>query len=63
MASQIFDQALLASYGGTANLAGRLHQLAANWTASGDLQFLNEWTYKLGEEVLETNKFRSSQVC
>jgi hypothetical protein len=32
-------------------LADRLHQSAANWTASGNLEFLNEWTYKLGEEV------------
>ena len=41
----------LASYGGPAKLAGQLHKSAANWTASGNLEFLNEWTYKLGEEV------------
>ncbi|KAJ7130984.1 phosphoglycerate mutase-like protein [Mycena filopes] len=41
-----------ASYGGPANFSGRLNALAAKWTASGDLAFMNEWTYKLGEEVL-----------
>ncbi|KAF7367981.1 AB hydrolase-1 domain-containing protein [Mycena sanguinolenta] len=41
-----------ASYGGPAGLASRLNAAASNWTASGKLDFLNEWTYKLGEEVL-----------
>lgn len=41
-----------AAYGGPAALAGRLHESAANWTAKGELGFLNSWTYKLGEEVL-----------
>ncbi|KAF9265875.1 phosphoglycerate mutase-like protein [Marasmius fiardii PR-910] len=41
-----------ASYGGPSGLANRLNQAASNWTASGDLNFLNEWTYKLGEELL-----------
>ncbi|KAK0243834.1 phosphoglycerate mutase-like protein [Armillaria nabsnona] len=41
-----------ASYGGPANFSGRLHDAAAGLSASGDLEFLNEWTYKLGEEVL-----------
>ncbi|KAF5386917.1 hypothetical protein D9615_002003 [Tricholomella constricta] len=40
------------SYGGPARLAGRLNDAAAKWNASGDLEFLNEWTYKLGEELL-----------
>lgn len=31
------------SYGGPAYLAGRLHDAAAQWTASGELEFLNEW--------------------
>ncbi|THU80110.1 phosphoglycerate mutase-like protein [Dendrothele bispora CBS 962.96] len=41
-----------ASYGGPADFAGRLNKAAKDWTATGDLEFLNEWTYKLGEEVL-----------
>ncbi|KAJ7611620.1 phosphoglycerate mutase-like protein [Roridomyces roridus] len=41
-----------ASYGGPAKLASRLGAAASKWTASGDLAFMNEWTYKLGEEVL-----------
>ncbi|KAH9079225.1 phosphoglycerate mutase-like protein [Lactarius deliciosus] len=40
------------SYGGPASLARRLNEAAADWTAQGDLDFLNNWTYKLGEEVL-----------
>lgn len=32
-----------ASYGGPAGLADRLHKAASNWTASGELEFLNEW--------------------
>ncbi|EPQ50321.1 phytase [Gloeophyllum trabeum ATCC 11539] len=41
-----------ASYGGPANFSGRLHEAAAGWNGTGDLEFMNEWTYKLGEEVL-----------
>ncbi|KAF7296481.1 AB hydrolase-1 domain-containing protein [Mycena chlorophos] len=41
-----------ATYGGPSKLAGRLNPVASQWTASGDLEFLNDWTYKLGEEVL-----------
>ncbi|KAK7054004.1 AB hydrolase-1 domain-containing protein, partial [Favolaschia claudopus] len=41
-----------ASYGGPANFSSRLHAVADKWTANGDLEFMNEWTYKLGEEVL-----------
>ncbi|KAH9927417.1 phosphoglycerate mutase-like protein [Epithele typhae] len=41
-----------ASYGGPANFSGRLHAAAAGWNGSGDLQFMNDWTYKLGEEIL-----------
>ncbi|KAA1474843.1 phosphoglycerate mutase-like protein [Dentipellis sp. KUC8613] len=41
-----------ASYGGPAAFAGRLHDSSSGWTAGGDLDFLNDWTYKLGEEVL-----------
>ncbi|KAJ7869626.1 phosphoglycerate mutase-like protein, partial [Mycena leptocephala] len=41
-----------ASYGGPANFSSRLNAVADKWTASGELAFMNEWTYKLGEEVL-----------
>ncbi|CCM02907.1 uncharacterized protein FIBRA_05021 [Fibroporia radiculosa] len=41
-----------ASYGGPAKLASRLNEAASWWTASGGLTFLNDWTYKLGEEIL-----------
>ncbi|KIY44827.1 phosphoglycerate mutase-like protein [Fistulina hepatica ATCC 64428] len=41
-----------ASYGGPAGLSSRLHQNAADWNATGDLNFLNNWTHKLGEEIL-----------
>ncbi|KAF5324577.1 hypothetical protein D9611_004222 [Ephemerocybe angulata] len=41
-----------ASYGGPAPFAARLHKNAAKWNATGELDFLNEWTYKLGEELL-----------
>ncbi|KAJ7063679.1 histidine phosphatase superfamily [Mycena amicta] len=41
-----------ATYGGPAKLASRLNPVAGKWTGSGDLEFLNDWTYKLGEEVL-----------
>ncbi|KAG6900350.1 hypothetical protein C0993_011981, partial [Termitomyces sp. T159_Od127] len=40
------------NYAGPARLAGRLNKAAANWTATGNLDFLNTWTYKLGEELL-----------
>ncbi|KAJ7211760.1 phosphoglycerate mutase-like protein [Mycena pura] len=41
-----------ASYGGPATFPPRINANTSAWTASGDLDFLNEWTYKLGEEVL-----------
>ncbi|KAH7929279.1 phosphoglycerate mutase-like protein [Leucogyrophana mollusca] len=41
-----------ANYGGPASLASKLHKSAADWEATGKLSFLNDWTYKLGEEVL-----------
>ncbi|KAJ3742522.1 phosphoglycerate mutase-like protein [Lentinula detonsa] len=41
-----------ASYGGPADFAKRLHESASTWNAQGELEFLNEWRYKLGEEVL-----------
>jgi hypothetical protein len=40
------------AYGGPAEFAGRLHAAAAGWNTSGELDFMNDWTYKLGEEVL-----------
>jgi hypothetical protein len=33
----------IASYGGPTTLAHRLNEAAANWTAHGDLDFLNNW--------------------
>lgn len=33
----------IAAYGGPAALAHRLNEAAANWTAQGDLDFLNNW--------------------
>jgi hypothetical protein len=33
----------IASYGGPTTLAHRLNKAAANWTAHGDLDFLNNW--------------------
>ncbi|KAI0367460.1 phosphoglycerate mutase-like protein [Pilatotrama ljubarskyi] len=41
-----------ASYGGPANFSARLHNAADGWNASGQLEFMNDWTYKLGEEIL-----------
>ncbi|KAF4623104.1 hypothetical protein D9613_002089 [Agrocybe pediades] len=42
------------SDGGTASFAARLHAAAtgSGFSASGDLSFLNTWTYKLGAEIL-----------
>ncbi|EIW53780.1 phosphoglycerate mutase-like protein [Trametes versicolor FP-101664 SS1] len=40
-----------ASYGGPANFSFRLAQ-SESWKARGQLDFLNDWTYKLGEEIL-----------
>ncbi|KZS96658.1 phosphoglycerate mutase-like protein [Sistotremastrum niveocremeum HHB9708] len=40
------------SYAGPASFATRLHNDTDSWEARGDLEFLNDWTYKLGEEVL-----------
>jgi hypothetical protein len=33
----------IAAYGGPARLARRLNEAAADWTAQGDLDFLNNW--------------------
>ncbi|VDC02885.1 unnamed protein product [Peniophora sp. CBMAI 1063] len=41
-----------AAYGGPSFLAQRLHETTDEWDAEGELEFLNNWTYKLGEEVL-----------
>ncbi|KAI0373827.1 phytase [Pilatotrama ljubarskyi] len=41
-----------ASYGGPANFSARLAHYPASWNARGQLAFLNDWTYKLGEEIL-----------
>ncbi|EJD02001.1 phosphoglycerate mutase-like protein [Fomitiporia mediterranea MF3/22] len=41
-----------ASYGGPANFSARLHESAEGWNGTGELDFMNDWTYKLGEEIL-----------
>ncbi|KAI0757472.1 phosphoglycerate mutase-like protein [Daedaleopsis nitida] len=41
-----------ASYGGPANFSARLHNNAAGWNGTDQLEFMNDWTYKLGEEIL-----------
>jgi hypothetical protein len=33
----------IAAYGGPTELAHRLNEAAADWTAHGDLDFLNNW--------------------
>ncbi|KAF8987370.1 histidine phosphatase superfamily [Cyathus striatus] len=38
--------------GGPAQFGERLHKKAGEWKAKGELAFLNNWTYKLGENVL-----------
>ncbi|KAF9002167.1 histidine phosphatase superfamily [Cyathus striatus] len=40
------------SYGGPANFSSRLHNIASEWNGKGELEFMNDWTYKLGEELL-----------
>ncbi|KAF8162781.1 histidine phosphatase superfamily [Crassisporium funariophilum] len=40
------------SYAGPAKFATKLHKSPELWNASGSLEFLNDWTYKLGEELL-----------
>ncbi|KIK52824.1 hypothetical protein GYMLUDRAFT_207686 [Collybiopsis luxurians FD-317 M1] len=37
---------------GVAVFASKLNKAADKWTAKGDLVFLNDWTYKLGENIL-----------
>lgn len=49
-----------ATPGGPADLGQRLKE-ATNWKAKGDLAFLNDWSYKLGAEVL--TPFGRSQLC
>ncbi|KAI0349614.1 phytase [Trametes cingulata] len=41
-----------ASYGGPANFSARIARSPESWNAHGQLEFLNHWTYKLGEEIL-----------
>ncbi|KAF5349620.1 hypothetical protein D9756_008974 [Leucocoprinus leucothites] len=41
-----------ARYGGPARLAKKFHENTQHWTGSGKLTFLNDWTYKLGAELL-----------
>lgn len=46
--------------GGPVSVASRLAG-ATGWKASGDLAFLNGWTYKLGAELL--TPFGRGQLC
>ena len=46
--------------GGPAGIAARL-KAAKGWTGSDDLAFLNNWSYKLGAEVL--TPFGRQQLC
>ncbi|KAG2001830.1 hypothetical protein CC2G_004959 [Coprinopsis cinerea AmutBmut pab1-1] len=39
-------------YGGPAKFANKIHKNPQSWDATGELSFLNDWTFKLGEEVL-----------
>ncbi|KAI1790015.1 phytase [Ganoderma leucocontextum] len=41
-----------APYGGPAKFSARLRTASPSWAAHGHLAFLNDWTYKLGEEIL-----------
>ncbi|KAI0824475.1 phosphoglycerate mutase-like protein [Trametes gibbosa] len=41
-----------ATYGGPANFFARLTHSSHSWKARGQLEFLNHWSYKLGEEIL-----------
>jgi hypothetical protein len=52
---------LAADYGGPSNFASKVHSNPGAWNATGDLEFLNEWTYKLGEEIL--TPFGRKQLC
>ena len=45
---------------GPAGIARRLQE-TSGWTARGDLSFLNNWSYKLGREVL--TPFGRQQLC
>ncbi|KAH9847991.1 phosphoglycerate mutase-like protein [Lenzites betulinus] len=40
------------SYGGPAGFSDRLTRSSQPWKARGQLKFLNDWSYKLGEEIL-----------
>ena len=47
-------------YGGPAGVAQRLSAVSG-WKASEDLSFLNDWSYKLGAELL--TPFGRGQLC
>lgn len=51
---------LLAGYAAPAALAARFHNASSTIQASGALSFINDWTYKLGESVL--NHFGRQQM-
>lgn len=45
---------------GGEGLASRLKD-AGDWTAKGELKFLNDWTYKLGSDIL--TPYGRGQLC
>jgi hypothetical protein len=53
--------ALCSAVKGPAGFADKLSKCPTSWTATGESAFLNEWTYKLGEEVL--TPFGRKQLC
>ncbi|KAF8264886.1 hypothetical protein EI94DRAFT_1427358, partial [Lactarius quietus] len=40
----------LSSYSGPSSLVHRLNKAVVDWTARGNLDFLNTWSYKLGKD-------------
>jgi len=54
----------LASFAGPASFAAKLRNVSdsgVKWKAKGSLDFLNNWTYKLGGELL--TPFGRQQLC
>jgi hypothetical protein len=54
----------IASFAGPASFAAKLRDVSdsgVKWKATGSLDFLNHWTYKLGGELL--TPFGRQQLC
>lgn len=49
----------VANYAGPAQLSGRLNKAAANWTATGNLDFLNTWCVVLFPYCCESDEWSS----